>query len=82
MTEEDLSKTAKKSIITMTIEKLWPLLLSIGLSAPAYLYSTSMEIASHPEYKKYSLLLLAVLLCIMHNRSFPDIVDKTLFANW
>lgn len=63
MTKDTLSTTAKQSIIKLILEKLWPILLSIGLSAPAYLYSTSMEIASYPEYKKYSLLLLAILLC-------------------
>ena len=62
MTKKDLSTTAKKSIIILTIEKLWPIILSIGLSAPAYLYSTSKEIVSYPEYNKYSLILLAVLL--------------------
>jgi hypothetical protein len=63
MTEDTLSKTAKKALITLLIQQLWPIVLSIGLSASAYLISTSMEIVSHPKYTRYSLILLATLLC-------------------
>ncbi len=63
MTEETFSTTAKKALITLLIQQLWPIALSIGLSGSAYLISTSTETVSYPEYKKYSLILLAIFLC-------------------
>lgn len=62
MTEESISTTAKKAIIPLIIKALWPILLSIILSIAAYLYSTVAEIVVHPQYKEYSLFLLAGLL--------------------
>ena len=63
MTEENLSTTAKKALIPLIIKELWPVFLSIGLSAFAYFYSKGAEIVSHPQYIKYSLVSLAILLC-------------------
>ena len=63
MPEENISATAKKALIPLIIKDLYPIFLSIGLSAFAYLYSMGVEITASPKYKKYSLILLAILLC-------------------
>jgi hypothetical protein len=63
MTNETLSSTTKKALIPLIINKLWPILLSLGLSVSAYLYSLSTEIVADPRYTKYSIVLLAILLC-------------------
>ena len=63
MTEEPLSTTAKKALIPLIIKELWPIFLSIILSATAYLYSLGAGIVSDPQYKEWSLVVLAILLC-------------------
>jgi len=63
MTEDTLSTTAKKSLIPLIIQQLWPILLSIVLSATAYFGSLGAEIISHQKYKEWSLVALAILLC-------------------
>ncbi len=62
MTEESVSTTVKKTLIPLIIKLLWPILLSLVLSASAYFYSTGIKIVSHGAYKEYSLVLLAILL--------------------
>ena len=63
MTEELLSTTAKKSLIALILQQLWPILLSIILSGAAYLYALGAETILLPQYRKWSLALLATLLC-------------------
>ena len=63
MTKETLSSTAQKALMPLMINKLWPIFLSVVLSGSAYLYSLGAEIVSDPRYTKYSLALLAILLC-------------------
>jgi hypothetical protein len=62
MAEESLSTTAKKSLIKLTINALYPPLLSIIIPTALYLYSKGEEIISHTKYKEYSLVLLSILL--------------------
>ncbi len=61
MTEESLSTTAKKSLIGLITHRLFPLLLSLILSAIAYLGAWGVKVISHPQYKEYSLVLMATL---------------------
>ena len=63
MTKETASSKAQKALIPLIIDKLWPIFLSIVLPGLAYLYSVGTDIVSDTRYTKFSLVLLAILLC-------------------
>jgi hypothetical protein len=63
MTQESISSTTKKALIPIIINKLWPIFIGIVISGSAYFYSLGSEIITDPGYPKYSLGLLAILLC-------------------
>jgi|GEM_PF-3013784 len=63
MIKESPLPTAKSTLIALIVQQLWPPFLSISLSASLYLYSRGAEITTNPKYPKYSLVLLAILLC-------------------